>query len=250
MKRTKTRLEVINNESDPEVTELYLYGRIGEPVSEDEETITVKDVREKLKEINTDKIIVHLNSGGGCLFSSVAIHNLLKSHKANIEIVIDSRAASGGSVIAMAGDKIKMYSNSMLFIHPAHTLTYASAKGHRKVADDLDKIDKSLKENYKKRFIGTEEELEDLIQNETWLDAEEAKELGFCDEIIDEDNGVSNSTNNVTIFTKLAQNQPSKVKQNLLMKYSNKGNKNLLDNFKSDSKVSKNLLSKISERGK
>lgn len=249
MNGIKTRFEVIKNEADSKVTDMYLYGRIGDPIlNKDEETITVKDVREKLNKITTDKIVVHLNSGGGCMFSSIAIHNLFKSHKATIEMVIDSLAGSGGSVISMAGDKIKMYKNAMLFIHPAHTITYDSAKGHRKVADDLDKMDKSLKESYSERFTGTDEELEDLIQNATWLTAQEAKELGFCDEIIESDSSsnVSNKINNDISLEKFINNRKqSKTVAELMKKYSNKTNskinnktnsKTLLDNFKGGTK--------------
>lgn len=236
MKRIKTRLDVVKNEADSDVVDMYLYGRIGDPIFDDEETITVKDVRKKLNEITANKIRVHLNSNGGCLFSSIAIHNLFKSHHANIEMIIDSVAASGGSIIAMAGSKIKMYSNAMLFIHPAHTLTYSDAKGHRKVAQDLDKMDKALKENYSKRFTGTDKELEDLIQEATWLTAEESKEFGFCDEIIESDEEMDNNVGN-SLFNKSINNRrESKVVDELMKKYGNRVNKqvnnNLFDNFK------------------
>ncbi len=233
--KIKTRLEVVRNEGKSDVTDIYLYGRIGNPIYEGEETITVNDVKKKLKEVTTNKLKVHLNSDGGCLFSAIAINNLFKSHKADIEMVIDSVAASGGAIIAMAGNKITMYSNSMLFIHPAHTLTYADAKGHRNAADQLDKMDKSLKENYKARFTGTDKELESLIQEGTWLTAEEAKEFGFCDEIIENDNRTNNASN--SLIKNLTNNRKqSKVVADLMKKYSNKGNKqannNLFKNFK------------------
>jgi len=216
MNKIKTKLRVIRNEENKDEVELYLYGRIGEAIFEDEETITVKDVKDKLKDITANKIIVHLNSGGGCLFSSIAIHNLLKSHKAAIEIVIDSIAASGGSVIAMAGDTIKMYKNSMLMIHPASTYTFGNAKDHEKVAADLKKVDKALKENYKERFTGTDKELEKLIEDETYLTAEEAKELGFCDEIIESNSTVSNNIRNKINKRLINNRQQSKIVADLI----------------------------------
>ncbi|SET38582.1 ATP-dependent protease ClpP, protease subunit [Natronincola peptidivorans] len=228
----KTKLQVIKNEKDAEITELYLHGRIGEPVF-DEETITVKAVKEKLDMIDTDKIVVHLYSGGGCLFSSIVIHNLLKTHKAEVDIVVDSLAGSGGSIIAMAGDKIKMYSNAMLFIHPASTITFGNANDHEKMATDLRKMDKSLKENYRARFNGTDQELEDLIHNETWLTAEEAKDLGFCDSIIE--SSTENSVKN-TLLNEHLKYKPSKVKADLMKKYGKRkaeqGKQNVFNNFK------------------
>uniref|UniRef100_UPI0005B2CF21 hypothetical protein n=1 Tax=Anaerosalibacter massiliensis TaxID=1347392 RepID=UPI0005B2CF21 len=56
----------------------------------------------------------------------------------------------------------------------------------RKVADDLDKIDGAVTASYKGRFIGTDEELEDLVNEESWLKADECISLGFCDGILEE----------------------------------------------------------------
>ncbi len=161
---------------------LTVYGSIGGWFSEN----NAEAVRRKIQDVKAEKIHVHINSGGGSAFDGVAICNLLKQHSAEIIVHIDGWAASAASVIAMAGDKIIMPSNTMMMIHQASTIEYGNADLFEKTARDLRKIDSALAASYKKRFVGTEEELKQLLKDETWLTAEEAVALGLADEIADE----------------------------------------------------------------
>ncbi|EEL69660.1 head maturation protease, ClpP-related [Bacillus mycoides] len=161
---------------------LTVYGSIGGWFSEN----NAEAVRRKIQDVKAEKIHVHINSGGGSAFDGVAICNLLKQHDAEIIVHIDGWAASAASVIAMAGDKIVMPSNTMMMIHQASTIEYGNADLFEKTARDLRKIDSALAASYKKRFVGTDEELRQLLKDETWLTAEEAVALGLADEIADE----------------------------------------------------------------
>lgn len=181
--KIKTRLEV-KNEVEGDYAEMYLYGTITDYSWYEEDVITSKKVRDQLSKVTKDTIHVHINSGGGDVFESIAIYNLIKNHKAEIIIYVDGLAASGASIICMAGDKIVMPSNSMIMIHKAWTWATGNADELRKVASDMDKIDSAVTESYVSRFIGTKEELTQLLSDETWLTAQECKELGFCNEIL------------------------------------------------------------------
>ncbi len=161
---------------------LTVYGSIGGWFSEN----NAEAVRRKIQDVKAEKIHVHINSGGGSAFDGVAICNQLKQHDAEIIVHIDGWAASAASVIAMAGDKIIMPSNTMMMIHQASTFEYGNADLFEKTARDLRKIDSALAVSYKKRFVGTDEELKQLLKDETWLTAEEAVALGLADEIADE----------------------------------------------------------------
>ncbi|PGT20962.1 head maturation protease, ClpP-related [Bacillus cereus] len=161
---------------------LTVYGSIGGWFSEN----NAEAVRRKIQGVKAEKIHVHINSGGGSAFDGVAICNQLKQHNAEIIVHIDGWAASAASVIAMAGDKIIMPSNTMMMIHQASTFEYGNADLFEKTARDLRKIDSALAASYKKRFVGTDEELKQLLKDETWLTAEEAVALGLADEIADE----------------------------------------------------------------
>lgn len=177
-------------------TLLYMYGTIlnekpgkdyltGEPA--EVECIYPKQVREIVNEIDTDEIELHINSNGGSVFASISIGNYLKSTGKKITTIVDGIAASGAAIIAMCGESVKMYPNSQLMIHNASTFGWGNAKAFRKMADDLEEIDKSVLGTFKVRFKGTEEELKALLDGETYFSAEKAKEKGFCDEIIIKD---------------------------------------------------------------
>ncbi|WP_439874849.1 head maturation protease, ClpP-related [Bacillus mycoides] len=181
--KIKNRFEVLNS-ANTEETDLYMYGSISAYSWYD--GISSSKVREQLKNVTAKTINVHINSGGGDVFESIAISNLLKNHSATIVVHIDGLAASGASVIAMAADKIVMPKNTMMMIHKAWTYAAGNAEGLRKVADRLDKIDTAVTESYTSRFVGEKSELETLLAEETWLTAEECQTFGFCDEISDE----------------------------------------------------------------
>ncbi|WP_300760275.1 head maturation protease, ClpP-related [Janthinobacterium sp.] len=202
--KIKTRLEVKNEIEN--VTEMYLYGSITDYSFEGEDTITSKNVRETLTTISTDNINVHINSGGGDVFESIAIYNLLKNHKAKVTVYVDSLAASGASIICMAADKIIMPKNSMMMIHKAWTYTMGNADELRKTANEMDKIDNAVTESYVSKFVGTKEELVALLAKEEWLNAEECKTLGFCDEILNVEE----------------KKQEEPIKNSILEKYKNK----------------------------
>lgn len=198
-------MEVKNETND--IADLYLYGTIRKPYwwdeEDDENIISANGVKNALKGLKGKNINVHINSGGGDVFESIAIGNLLKQHDGDINVIVDGLAGSGASVVTMAGKTIKMFSNSMVMIHKAWTWTDGNADELRKVADDLDKMDSSVKASYKNRFVGTDEELTDLIAEESWLTAEECKTFGFCDEVMDqqEEEVVENNVK-VSLFEK------------------------------------------------
>lgn len=187
------RFEVFNKAETNEA-EMYLYGSIGSAWYAD---ISSYEVRYKLNTITAKTIHIHINSPGGDVFESIAIHNLLKNHDAEIVIHIDGIAASGGSVIAMAGDKIIMPKNTMMMIHKAWTFTGGNADELRKTAENLDQIDTAVTESYTSRFVGEREELEVLLADETYLNADKCLVLGFCDEIVDEIQQKDDDDNNV-----------------------------------------------------
>jgi ATP-dependent Clp protease, protease subunit len=161
---------------------LAIYGTIGGWFGEND----ADTVRRKLQDVKAEKIHVHINSGGGSAFDGVAICNMLKQHDSEIIVHVDGWAASAASVIAMAGDKIIMPSNTMMMIHQASTFEYGNADNFEKTAKDLRKIDTALTASYKSRFVGTDEELKQLLKEGTWLTADEAVALGLADEVAEE----------------------------------------------------------------
>lgn len=165
--------------------DLYIYGDITS-YDWNESDVTAwgfKQALEALGEIS--QLNVHINSYGGETCQALAIYNLLKQHKAQINVYIDGIAASSASIIAMAGDKIYMPKTALLMIHNCWIYTVGNSKELRKTADDMDKIAIAYKEAYMSKVNIKEEKLEELLDAETYLTAEECITMGFADEIIE-----------------------------------------------------------------
>lgn len=167
----------MNTEKDKKTAELYLFGDITS--CSDECANLVKE----LQTITAKQITVYINSYGGEVAIGLAIYNALKRHKAKITTVCDGMACSIASVIFMAGDKRIMNESSLLMIHNAWTDISGNAAELRKQADDLEKISEASKRAYLEKVSLSEEDLQRLLDNETWISASEALEWGFATEI-------------------------------------------------------------------
>lgn len=153
--------------------------------------------RDLLKSLGSVKTInLHINSPGGSVFEGIAIENMLKQNSATVNVYVDGLAASIASVIAMAGDTIFMPKNSMMMIHNPWTMAMGNAAELRKQADDLDHIGKSAIQTYLNKAGDKLDEntLQDLLDNETWLTADEAVSYGLADEVIEANQSAASIT--------------------------------------------------------
>lgn len=145
---------------------------------------TIYDFKNKMRNIKKDEDIeLEINSYGGDVFAGIDIMNTLRAHGGNVTLTITGIAASAASIIAMGADKIQMFSNTQLMVHNAWTIVAGNAKELRKKADDLDSIGESVLASYTHRVDA--KTVEKLLDEETYLSADKAKELGFVDEIVD-----------------------------------------------------------------
>lgn len=174
--------------------EIFIYGDIVSYRWDEEDTTSnsFKDDLDSLGDVST--INLYINSPGGSVFEGVAIHNMLKRHKAKINVYVDALAASIASVIAMAGDTIFMPKNAMMMIHNPWTVAMGNSKELRKVADDLDRISVSAIETYLQKAGDKleEEKLKQMLDDETWLSADDAYQYGLCD-VVQEANDMAAS---------------------------------------------------------
>lgn len=158
--------------------DIYIYDEIGYW------GITAVDFAAQLKELGAVSTInLHINSPGGNVFDGIAIFNLLKNHKASVTAYVDGLAASMGSVIPMAADRIVMPENALMMIHNPWGGAVGEAEEMRKMADVLDKIKSSLMSVYINRTGKTEEEISAIMDAETWYTGAEAVAAGFADEL-------------------------------------------------------------------
>lgn len=132
---------------------------------------------------DVDKIDVFINSYGGEVAEGLAIYNALRRHPAQVTTYCDGFAASIASVIFMAGDNRVMNEASLLMIHNAWTNARGNAEELRKQADDLEIITQASIEAYKAHSNLTQEEIQELLDAETWILPETALEYGFATSI-------------------------------------------------------------------
>ena len=197
--------------------DLYIYGDITS-YEWDESDVSAWGFKKELEELGEiSELNVHINSYGGETFQGLAIYNLLKQHKAQINVYVDGIAASSASIIAMAGDKIYMPKTSLMMIHNCWKWAVGNSKELRKTADDMDKVAIAYKEAYLSKINITEDELDKLLDEETYLTADECIEMGFADEIVElKTNSSINQNANMCLY-KLVNKLKQKEKENTII---------------------------------
>lgn len=156
---------------------------------------------------------LHINSGGGDVFAGIAIYNVLKRHSGKITTYIDGIAASTASIIALAGDVVKMPKSAQLMIHQPWGMAVGNADEIRKYADSLDICCQSMMSvYYDHKADGVENStLDELVKAETWLTAEKAKQY-FANIEIEEQQPIVACTSNY--FAKYKNYKEIKNKSN------------------------------------
>ena len=167
----KSQTKYWNMSAKNNVGTIYIYGDIVGDKWFDEETSanSFKDELNELGDVST--IDLHINSGGGSVFEGFAIYNMLKQHKAKVDVQVDGIAASIASVIAMAGDTISMPKNSYLMIHNASGMAFGTADEMKKQAEILEGLSGTIAQVYVDRSNETIDidKVKELMSAETWL---------------------------------------------------------------------------------
>lgn len=181
----------IKQSATPKTLDLYIYSAVeangydwwsGEEIQSETSADYFREQFEGYGEL--DNINIYINSLGGSVMEGVAIYNQLKRCKAYKTVYVDGFACSIASVIAMAGDKVVMPKNTVMMIHNAWTCAVGNAKELRKAADDLDVLNEASRNAYllKAGEKLAEDKLIEMLDNETYLTAEQCVELGLADE--------------------------------------------------------------------
>lgn len=176
-------LETKDKEAD-----IYIFGDIVDPTTQEfwgiSADVSGYSLAQEIKELDVDVINVHINSYGGYVSEGLAIYNSLKEHKAKIRTICDGFACSAASVVFMAGDERIMNNASLIMIHNAWICTCGDANQLRKDADDLEKITQASINAYMESVNISEEELKNMMNEETWILPSEALETGFATSIV------------------------------------------------------------------
>ena len=145
--------------------------------------VTPKAFREELN-ADAGDITVWINSPGGNVFAAAEIYTMLRDYPGSVTVKIDAIAASAASVIAMAGNKVLMSPVAMLMIHDPSTIAMGNTKDMEKAIATLNEVKESIINAYTAKSGLSHNRISKLMENETWMNAKKAVELGFADEIL------------------------------------------------------------------
>lgn len=172
--------DIIKATANAKTTKVMLYDEIGGWGK------SAKDFVAELDAIKTPRIDLHINSYGGEIIDGLACYNAIKSHAAEVTTHIDGLAASISSVIALAGDKVRIAKNAFVMIHNGWGLAMGDPAEMRKQADVLEKLCGSIASAYAEKTGKSVEDVRAAMDAETWFTASEAKEWGLVDKIDDD----------------------------------------------------------------
>lgn len=175
-----------------EEAELLLYGEIAseQPWWEGGDLVTPRQFYEDLKALGTkSNITVRINSAGGDVFAAQAIYTQLKTNTAKITVIVDGLAASAASIVAMAGDIVKMPANAMMMIHnpTLGLMGYYTADEMEMLAERLEAVKESIINAYIAKTGLDRKTLSKMMDEETWMTGRDAVERGFADEVLFQD---------------------------------------------------------------
>ncbi|ASQ10649.1 head maturation protease, ClpP-related [Sinorhizobium meliloti] len=149
--------------------------------------VTAKRVSAALRSIGNKDVKVKVNSPGGDMFEGIAIYNLLRSHPAKVTVEVLGWAASAASIIAMAGDEIRMGLGTFMMVHNAWGVVVGNRHDMREAASLFDGFDSAIADIYEARTGMKRKDIEKLMDAETFMGPSEAVEKGFADAV---DNGI------------------------------------------------------------
>ena len=178
----------VRDETELDARTLYLDGVIAED-SWFEDDVTPAAFKADLVS-GSGLVTIWINSPGGDCVAAAQIYNMLMEYPGDVTVKIDGIAASAASVVAMAGTKVLMSPVSTMMIHNPLTVAIGDSEEMRKAVQMLDEYKESIINAYEIKTGLSRAKLSHLMDAETWMNANKALELGFCDEIMYKDNAL------------------------------------------------------------
>jgi len=199
-------IKFINKAEEP-THKIEIFGEIGESFWS--EGITLESFANDLKQAENKPLNILINSLGGDVDTAFAIHDLIRAYPNSKKVQIIGMTASSGINIAMAGDTVEMSKNALALIHNASTGMQGNADEHRRTAEDLDKVDQIIVNIYNKKSGQPKSKFWTAMEKEAWLSADEMKELGLIDKVIEPEK-INNS-----VYEKINNSNLPKIKNDM-----------------------------------
>ncbi len=125
-----------------------------------------------------------IDSPGGDVFAAAQIYNMLRDYKDEVNVHIDSLAASAASVIAMAGKTVEISPTGYLMVHNPSMMAWGDSAEMQRAKNMLDEVKEGIINAYEMKTGLPRDEISRMMDAETWLSAKKAVELGFADKVM------------------------------------------------------------------
>jgi ATP-dependent Clp endopeptidase proteolytic subunit ClpP len=129
-------------------------------------------------------IKLHINSDGGEVFGALSIVDRIKSSKVPIHSYAEGLVASASTLISVSCHKRYIRKNTILLIHQVRSWFEGTYEDFNDEKQNMDLMMKIIKDIYLKNTKFSEEELNQLLKRDIYLNAEDAIKYGLADEII------------------------------------------------------------------
>lgn len=147
------------------------------------EATSPKKISDALRDAGGEDVEIHINSPGGDVFAGSEIYTLLRGYSGKVKIKILGIAASAASVIAQAGES-EISPTGMFMIHNVKTWSSGDYRDMEYTAETLRAANESIINAYVAKTGMTQEELQGLMDRETYMAAAQAVEYGFIDKVM------------------------------------------------------------------
>ena len=147
--------------------------------------VTPKAFKDELYKVGKSRpVTVKVNSPGGEVFAAAAIRAILQDYPARVTADIIGLAASAATVVVGGASVVKMRDTATFMIHDPSTIAWGTIDEMQQVVDILKTVKETILNGYETKTGLKREKLSQLMKDETWMTAAQAKELGFVDEVI------------------------------------------------------------------
>ncbi|MBP1924601.1 ATP-dependent protease ClpP protease subunit [Sedimentibacter acidaminivorans] len=189
-----------------------------------------KDIEDQLEKANGEDLEIEINSGGGDVYSGSEIYTIIKAYSGKTIGKIMGLAASAASVIAMACGKLIISPTAQIMIHNVSSYASGDYRDLQHEATVLKNYNTSIANAYILKTGMTKDELLDLMDQESWFNAQQALEKKFVDEIMFDDNQklVASSSNSqmipLNVINKMRNEFKNKINTEIIKNPKNKEN--------------------------
>lgn len=175
-------------------------------------------VLQALEDAGGEDVEVYINSPGGDVYVGSEIYTALKEYPGSVTVKIVGVAASAASVVAMAGKKVMISPTAQIMIHNVKSVSIGDYRDHAHESEVTKGWNKSIANAYRLKSGLSESELLKLMNQEKWLTAQEALDMGFVDEIMFDEEGTLRLTASVQFAQMLPRQVIDKIRNELLKK--------------------------------